>query len=98
MFDFTPNLNKQAARQAYTKAYNNRGFWRQQAINRINQDLMDYTYYKCNAMADNWDQIASLCFKIATSDYLLPEDITMAQVLLTNELIQDELELIVSIG
>lgn len=87
-----------ALRSAFTKATNNANYWRMLAYNRLDKDgLDDCTYDRLAAMADNWDNIASYCFTLAVGDWTMPEEITMAHILLGNELIAEEQDLIIRI-
>lgn len=87
-----------AERSAFTKATNNANYWRMKAYNRLDKDgLDDCTYDRLVDMADRWSNIATYCFTLAVGYWTMPEEITMAQVLLGNELIAEERDLITRI-
>lgn len=88
-----------AERSAFTKATNNANYWRMLAYTRLNKDeqLDDFTYDRLASMADRWSSVATYCFTLAVGDWNMPEEITMAHVLLGNELIAAEQDLITRI-
>lgn len=83
-----------AERSAFTKATNNANYWRMLAYIRLDKEgLDDCTYDRLANMADSWSSIATYCFTLAVGDWNMPEEITMAHVLLGNELIAAEQDL-----
>ena len=87
-----------AERSAFTKATNNSNYWRMEAYNRLDKEgLDDYTYNQLVSMADSWANIATYCWTLGVGDWTMPEEITMAHVLLGNELIAAEQDLITRI-
>lgn len=87
-----------AHQSAFIKATNNRNYWLMKAYNRLDKEGRDdCTYNRLIGMADSWANIATYCFTLAVGDWNMPEEITMAHVLLGNELIAAEQDLITRI-
>ena len=87
------------ARDAFFRASNVCGFWRQQAINELEKECPNLALYKVyNSLADQWAGVADVCFHRTRGVSPTTLEATLTQVKLAEALIAELSDLAETIG